>query len=260
MTRIMRILYAGALVISTSFLVHAGSYRAIINAGDKTDTSAINQNFNSVGNEFSNTVHKTSTETIHGYKTFSDPLTISSNTSIAGSLTVSSNTSIAGTLNMNSNKITNLTNGSASSDAAAFGQIPTAAVQADQEAGTSVTTFVSPGRQQFHPSASKAWVIFQGTGTVTILASYNVTSITDNGTGDYTVNFTTSFSSAFYACAGMSQTDQGGSDGNGNTVLTISRRNTTPAAGSIRVVSQAINGAGDKLDSTRVEVVCFGDQ
>jgi hypothetical protein len=36
----------------------------------------------------------------------------------------------------------------------------------------------------------KAWVNFNGTGTVAIRASYNVSSITDNGTGDYTVNFT----------------------------------------------------------------------
>ena len=38
----------------------------------------------------------------------------------------------------------------------------------------------------------KAWVNFNGTGTVAIRASYNVSSITDRGTGRYTVNFTTS--------------------------------------------------------------------
>jgi hypothetical protein len=37
----------------------------------------------------------------------------------------------------------------------------------------------------------KAWVNFNGTGTVAIRSSFNVSSITDNGTGDYTVNFTT---------------------------------------------------------------------
>jgi hypothetical protein len=37
----------------------------------------------------------------------------------------------------------------------------------------------------------RAWVNFNGTGTVAIRASFNVSSITDNGTGDYTVNFTT---------------------------------------------------------------------
>lgn len=45
----------------------------------------------------------------------------------------------------------------------------------------------------------RAWVNFNGTGTVAIRASGNVSSITDNGTGVYTVNFTTAMSDANYA-------------------------------------------------------------
>ena len=45
----------------------------------------------------------------------------------------------------------------------------------------------------------RAWVNFNGTGTVAIRASFNVSSITDNGTGDYTVNFTNAFSDINYA-------------------------------------------------------------
>jgi hypothetical protein len=45
----------------------------------------------------------------------------------------------------------------------------------------------------------RAWVNFGGTGTVTLRASGNVTSITDNGTGTYTINFTTSMPDANYA-------------------------------------------------------------
>jgi hypothetical protein len=45
----------------------------------------------------------------------------------------------------------------------------------------------------------RAWVNFNGTGTVAIRASFNVTSITDNGTGQYTVNFTTAMPDANYA-------------------------------------------------------------
>lgn len=45
----------------------------------------------------------------------------------------------------------------------------------------------------------RAWVNFNGTGTVAIRASGNVSSITDNGVGDYTVNFTTSMPDANYA-------------------------------------------------------------
>ena len=44
----------------------------------------------------------------------------------------------------------------------------------------------------------RAWVNFNGTGTVAIRAAGGVTSITDNGTGDYTVNFTTAMPNADY--------------------------------------------------------------
>ena len=46
---------------------------------------------------------------------------------------------------------------------------------------------------------AKAWVNFNGTGTVAINGSYNVTSVTDNGTGNYTVNFTNALADANYA-------------------------------------------------------------
>ena len=46
---------------------------------------------------------------------------------------------------------------------------------------------------------ARAWVNFNGTGTVAIRASGNVSSITDNGTGDYTVNFTTAMPDVNYA-------------------------------------------------------------
>ena len=47
--------------------------------------------------------------------------------------------------------------------------------------------------------ACRAWVNFNGTGTVAIRASGNVSSITDNGTGDYTVNFATTMPDVNYA-------------------------------------------------------------
>jgi len=48
-------------------------------------------------------------------------------------------------------------------------------------------------------NAVKAWVNFNGTGTVAIRAAFNVSSITDNGTGDYTVNFTNAMPDANYS-------------------------------------------------------------
>ena len=55
--------------------------------------------------------------------------------------------------------------------------------------------------------SARAWVKFNGVGTVSITASENVTSITDNGTGDYTVNFTTALVDANYALAATCDAD-----------------------------------------------------
>jgi hypothetical protein len=48
----------------------------------------------------------------------------------------------------------------------------------------------------------RAWVNFNGTGTVAIRAAQNVSSITDNGTGDYTVNFATAMPDTNYCLVG----------------------------------------------------------
>jgi len=50
---------------------------------------------------------------------------------------------------------------------------------------------------------AKAWVNWNGTGTVAIRDSFNVSSITDNGLGDYTVNFTTAMPNANYSTVGV---------------------------------------------------------
>ena len=49
---------------------------------------------------------------------------------------------------------------------------------------------------------AKAWVNFNGTGTVAIRDDFNVSSITDNGTGDYTITFTTSMANVNYVVCG----------------------------------------------------------
>jgi len=71
------------------------------------------------------------------------------------------------------------------------------ATQANQETGTSTTTVVSPGRQQYHPSAAKAWAKCDVSGGVT--AAYNLSSVTDVATGRCAMNLTTAFSSANYS-------------------------------------------------------------
>lgn len=65
----------------------------------------------------------------------------------------------------------------------------------------------------------RAWVNFNGTGTVAIRASGNVTSITDNATGDYTVNFTNAMPDIDYSIVGAIGT----ASGIGPTILNINR-------------------------------------
>ena len=92
--------------------------------------------------------------------------------------------------------------------------------------------------------AARAWVNFNGTGTVAIRASGNVSSITDNGTGNYTVNFTTAMPDANYASnVTVKQDDSGGGTyvfgsyyaGSGSTVATVMTTTSLRVTGNIGV-------------------------
>ena len=74
--------------------------------------------------------------------------------------------------------------------------LATAAVTNTKLASTAVTIDKLGTSEQ--SQLCKAWVNFNGTGTVAIRASFNVSSITDNGAGNYTVNFTNAFADANY--------------------------------------------------------------
>ena len=81
----------------------------------------------------------------------------------------------------------------------------------------------------------RAWVNFNGTSTVAIRASYNVSSITDNGTGDYTVNFTTAMPDANYAVSGFATSNDTGT-GQQSAIVT-SRQASEHLASSVRVTT-----------------------
>jgi len=76
--------------------------------------------------------------------------------------------------------------------------VPPYATQAEMETGTSTTVAVCPGRQHYHPGHPKCWL--KCGVTANILASYNITSLTDTGVGLVTVTIATDFSSANWAC------------------------------------------------------------
>lgn len=75
----------------------------------------------------------------------------------------------------------------------------TAAVKADQASGTSTILAVVPAVQQYHASACKMWIYYTTISSTAILAAYNVTSLTDNGTGSTTIVIDTDFSSVNYS-------------------------------------------------------------
>jgi len=90
----------------------------------------------------------------------------------------------------------------------------------------------------------RAWVNFNGTSTVAIRAAYNVSSITDNGTGEYTVNFTTAMADANYAAV-MTSSSNDQSSATGNTVLDI-LQTSPPTASAIRILNEtAVGGNAD---------------
>jgi len=91
----------------------------------------------------------------------------------------------------------------------------------------------------------RAFVNFNGTGTVAIRASFNVTSITDNNAGDYTVNFTTAMPDANYAVVGAT-----GLIGSGARIFSLT---TAFSASSVRIGTYATTTAVD-LDNNCVAI------
>ena len=118
--------------------------------------------------------------------------------------------------------------------------------------GSTGLTFPDSTTMVTGAQAVKAWVNFNGTGTVAIRASYNVTSITDNGTGDYTVNFTTAMANADYAISSIA---------NEGTSVTMRAsqfgpQTTTGVQVLARTFAAGVN-AGALADMTRVHVAVF---
>ena|SRR3990167_3033630 len=100
----------------------------------------------------------------------------------------------------------------------------------------------------------KGWVNFTGTGTVTINDSYNVSSISDNGTGDYTINWTTAFATANYSVVGTIY-DASMSGGTGWVCGTAA---TPLATTSARINTK--NTPGSLADAATVCVIAIGDR
>jgi hypothetical protein len=88
--------------------------------------------------------------------------------------------------------------------------------------------------------SAKAWVNFNGQGTVAIRDSYNVSSITDNGIGDYTVNFTTAMANANYASAGTSQVSSGAIGVVCENIINPTKTTTAYRIATMNTVNQSV--------------------
>lgn len=127
-----------------------------------------------------------------------------------------------------------------------FGNIAVAS-QAQMESASSTSVYVTPGRTQYHPGTAKGWVKMDVAGTAD--ASHNVTSITDNGTGDFTVNWDTDFSSANFSVTANALASV-------YAVVTISGN----AAGTTQIVIRNSSGTATETSVTGAFVVALGDQ
>ena len=120
-----------------------------------------------------------------------------------------------------------------------------------QNTGSGAPTFKNSSGTEIG-TLCRAWVSFNGTGTVAIRDDFNVSSITDNGTGDYTVTFTNAMPDRNYAiCASRGQ--------NGNTnpnyVMTVREVSNAPSTTSFTFTTNGATGGG--ADSTGVYTAVF---
>lgn len=138
------------------------------------------------------------------------------------------------------------TDGSATLTWATIGA--TASSKAQMEAATDTTTFVSPGRVQNFPGAMKAHIKANFAGSN--LQSYNVSSITDGGTGLVQVDFSTAFADVQYASVATVQ--------HTSALIAAVDQNYSITTSSSRLKVYDI--AGSAADGTAVGAAFFGDQ
>ena len=117
--------------------------------------------------------------------------------------------------------------------------------------------------EEIQQGRAKAWADFDGSVSDpnSTLNGHNVTSITDNGTGDYTLTFTSSLANANYVVIGMCLDD---STGNNGYLYGLKSQSNAWRGGTYYTTSSArvtfgYAGAGTLADMKRVQVVVFGD-
>ena len=106
----------------------------------------------------------------------------------------------------------------------------------------------------FGENSCSAWINFNGTGTVAIRDSFNVSSITDHAVGDYTLNFTNAMASADYAVAGSCI---GSTSAYFNHVF--GSTDTQLSTGSMRFATAASTNPNSKQDTPFNHIIILAD-
>ena len=111
---------------------------------------------------------------------------------------------------------------------------------------------------EIYDGRAKAWVEFNGTGTVSIRDDYNVNTIGDNGVGDYTINFDTAMPNANYAKSGASTLHVGG----GWSCVYFDAKNVSPysqapTTSNCRITTSYSGSTSNCNDSSRVSVIVW---
>ena len=136
-------------------------------------------------------------------------------------------------------------NGSGTLTGISVGGLPDGIVDADTI--TNSTIAKTELDATVNSSLVKAWIYFDGTGTVGINGSFNVSSLTDNGTGDYQVNFTNNLANANYAVAGSSHIWV-------SNLSTIRAETQSVSSVNIEVIEAS------RADSDHVHAIIIGEQ
>ena len=171
----------------------------------------------------------------------------------------SGNVSLTG--NLSSTTITTSTLSSTTGNVTVTSNVSVVGLQTSSNVSVAGKTLIdSTGRQYsvigagttlFEEYKCRAWVNFDGTGTIVIRASGNVSSITDGGTGIYTVNFTTAMPDTDFAFMGAAGAQAGGGGDNG-LAIPINRSSTTAQIATRNV--QAAGQATADYDSVNVAI------
>lgn len=102
----------------------------------------------------------------------------------------------------------------------------------------------------------RAWVNFDGTGTVSIRDSFNVSSITDNGTGAYSVNFATAMPNANYVPVVLTQYDDTNTSTTGGSGVRPEIARTTYSTTQVSIIACIYSAT--LFDVKTVAVAVFG--